>query len=225
MTFHHQNPIILRLDGVSLESMIHVDDQFEKDILENIADEINSSAIENENSPYDKIIPVFTGKDNWPVQTNIVCWNCDLEFKSRPIFIPGFIRFNPDGHEMGVIGNMCSFNCAEAWIIHNYHDLNMKARYRENLTYLYEIFNEVKIASITPSPSKLTMTKYGGNLSEEEYAKKIKDLSIANLKHALSQRVEKIESKLSVEKSVMAILKPQINSDEAKDLFNALFDD
>ena len=26
---------------------------------------------------YDKIIPIFTNLDNWPMRTNIKCWFCD----------------------------------------------------------------------------------------------------------------------------------------------------
>lgn len=169
---YYKSPNILSLTGITLKDYIS---------LEDVADERLIS--DNENSTdkiyfYNKIPLVFTSLDKWPTTTNLSCWSCGFKFNTVPIFIPKYIREVNDGIEIGVYGNMCSFNCAELWI--ETHDMTREEKYKlqNNLCYLYYIFTGKKISYIKASPCKTNLLQYGGNWNEETFIKHMKDIKL-----------------------------------------------
>jgi hypothetical protein len=121
---------------------------------------------------------VFTGLDDWPQGTNLRCWQCDYTFDGRPKFVPTYVReIDSGGLEFGVQGNMCTFNCAELWIRINYagkDDLRWRAQ--DLLCLVYFLFTGRRVVRILPAPLKTEQRRYGGDLDEEGFWKKLRSL-------------------------------------------------
>lgn len=121
----------------------------------------------------DKVtIPIckyFTTLDTWTETTNIKCWNCNLYFKTRPVFIPVTVEEISIGlFRYKTCGNFCCFSCAKSYLFKNY-DIPDRDIIYDNLLKLYEIFNGKKIMSIIDAPDKSLMKVFGGTLTEIEY--------------------------------------------------------
>lgn len=165
----YKTPNILSLTGITINDYIS---------LEDVADErliIEDEDI-NEIYPYNKIPQVFNSLDKWPLTTNLCCWTCGFKFSSIPKFIPTYIRESSDSIEMGVCGNMCSFNCVELWIETHYMTREERHKLQNNLCFLYKIFTGKTIFYIKPAPCKTNLMQYGGTWNEETFFKKIKEL-------------------------------------------------
>jgi hypothetical protein len=169
---YYKPPNILSLSGITLNDYISIEDSADNKFV--IDEEIENSKI----IFYNKIPQVFTSLDTWPITTNLWCWNCGFKFNNSPKFIPTYIREINDSIEMGVTGNMCSFNCVEAWIEDHYLNREERCKLQNNLCFLYHIFTGKKITYIKPTPSKINLLQYGGTWNEEKYLKTIKDLNV-----------------------------------------------
>jgi hypothetical protein len=169
---YYKTPNILCLSGITLDDYVP---------LEDVADErlINDDeSIDLDNIyPYDKIPQIFTSLDTWPKSTNLCCWSCGFKFNGPPKFVPSYIRELDNTIEIGVLGNMCSFNCAESWIEN--HPMNREERYKmqNNLCYLFFVFTGKRISHIKPSPCKTNLLQYGGTWNEETYLKHMKEIN------------------------------------------------
>lgn len=163
-------PNILSLSGITLNDYVS---------LEDTADErfyVESDKDSTFTYPYNKIPQVFTGLKDWPTSTNLCCWSCGFKFNTVPIFIPIHIREVNDSIEIGVSGNMCSFNCAELWIETHTFNKEDKCKLQNNLCYLYYIFTGKRITHIRAAPCRTNLLQYGGFWTEEMFLKKMKEL-------------------------------------------------
>jgi hypothetical protein len=164
------NSFIIFLKGILIDDYKNIEDEFNERLLENIT---QNDLYKNEHIQYDIIPPIFESMEKWPKTTNIRCWTCDFTFVSIPIFIPLSIKQIDDIWIIGVLGNFCSFTCASRHII-DYLDKDLQ----DNLIKLYEIYYNVKIHKIEPTPRRTLMEKYGGYMTEETFLKTIKRLSL-----------------------------------------------
>ena len=173
----YRPPSILRLPGITIK-----DDYVP---IEDFADEMFNSHVacledpaHESILPLDKIPRVFTGLEDWPHETNLRCWMCGYTFKGYPVFVPKDVRESESGGiEFGVLGNMCSFPCAELWIsIHFAAKEDQRWRAQDNLCLVYLLFTGHHVARILPAPHKTELQKYGGDLDEDTFFQKIRRL-------------------------------------------------
>lgn len=168
---YYKSPNILSLSGITLQDYKSFEDEADERLMEN-----NMENFDTEIFIYNKIPTVFTGLNTWPKSTNLYCWSCSFKFDTVPKFIPTYIRENNDLIEVGVMGNMCSFNCVELWI--ETHVSNKEKRYKlqNNLCYLYYLFTGKRINLIEPAICKTNLLQYGGTMNEETFLIKMKEL-------------------------------------------------
>ena len=124
---------------------------------------------------YDKISNVFTSIEEWVSYCNLHCWNCDLNFVSKPVFYPKIIHSDGTIEREGVF---CSFNCLLSWIeIYKkpFKDGSSLITSEININYLYKQFYGKEMEFVKRAPSKYIMKKYGGYVSESEYKKMLKE--------------------------------------------------
>jgi hypothetical protein len=174
-------PGVFKTDCVKIENTFH-------DRLLNVA--------ENNGKIYDKIPMVFTDLESWPKSTNLLCWNCKRCIRNRPWFEPQSI----DSHQTGkagvfvkanelnrgtvknnsycinVRGIFCSPNCVVRYIYTNARDMAERLNKIAMLLFVFEIFTGSSVQDIQPAPSFTEMLQYGGNLTEQEYQKKLDDM-------------------------------------------------
>jgi hypothetical protein len=144
---------------------------------------------------YDRIPMVFTGLDTHPKSTNILCWNCNRTFKTRPWFEPLSIDFVSSGvvgeivkaadlnrdalsgaYNITCSGNFCGPYCVRRWI--DTYTKNMADRLNKisMLKFVYEIFMGRKVDDIPAAPRHIDQVQYGGHMSASDYQKKLEDL-------------------------------------------------
>lgn len=151
--------------------------------IEDILDEIlNESTVTYSSEPiYDELPTKLITADEFPMYTNLLCWNCDRGFSNRPFFIPTSIRRNDkDQVEIGCKGNFCSVNCAYSWICLHYAG-EIKAQMVKRLQYVHKLFYGVEAVLIL-AHSKTIQKKYGGDLTEQQYNEKMQMLTQTILK-------------------------------------------
>lgn len=197
-------PFIIFLKNVIPEDYKNIEDEFNERLLENVS---TTDPYTTDKVRYDIISPTFTSISTWKKHTNLHCWTCNFTFSTVPIFVPISIK-QVDNTEwsISVFGNFCSFSCAVRHII-DY----MTPDLLDNLLKLYEIFHDIKVQNIIPTPRRHVMYKYGGYMSEEAYLSNIKKLShnmthnndiqkeylnIDNNKEDLSTDIEGVEDTL-----------------------------
>jgi hypothetical protein len=164
-----KSPCIIFLKGVTSEDYTKIEDVFDMRLVDDIEDSDNTQL----SSEYATIPSKYVLVDKWIKSTNLLCWNCNFSFITMPVFVPTYIHKGEHGIiEMGVHGNMCSFNCAA-----NYIRENMDKLHHMNLLYLYNDMTGNSIDIIHPAPSKFIMRKYGGRLTENEYLNELSKLT------------------------------------------------
>ena len=191
MDLKFSNNKVLELTGVDLDKIVSIEKLREEQILSGVNDHEEIEVISE--VFLDKIPRIFSTIEDWPNFTNLLCWSCDMKFENSPRFIPSSITIVDEGNlEMVVLGNFCSFSCAELYI-ERYSGLpkTETERLKQNLCLLYFIFYGKHISSIKSSKPKTDMIQYGGSLSPEEYRKIITDIEpIAEM----TKDTKKIES-------------------------------
>ena len=171
MNFQESN--ILSLKGIFLKDCQDLEDMFENELMETVEPTMHQIALE-EPKIYDKIPTIFTTKSDWIKKTNILCWYCNLEFTTMPVFIPENMLKNKNGQYMEVCGNFCSFGCAQGYIDTNIlYSGRKKWQTQELLKILYRKINNKEIDILYPSPSKYGLEKYGGNKKEKVFKEEI----------------------------------------------------
>jgi len=182
----YKPPSILRLTGVTLDDYKPIEDVADELLLQSGTGAAGPEEPAPESVyPMDKIPRTFTHLNDWPLHTNLRCWQCDFSFDDRPKFVPTYVRESNDGCiEFGVHGNMCSFNCAELWIEINYAGKDDRRwRAQDNLCLVYFIFTGYRTALIRPAIHKTELLRYGGELDEETFSEKMRALdAIAGLR-------------------------------------------
>lgn len=169
-------PNILHLNGVTMDDFVPIEEVFDEKVLENV----ESAPDAEESSPHDKIPEVFTGVKNWPTSTNLRCWSCVFSFDGHPCFIPTSVRESATkGIEIGVEGNFCTFNCAARYIDDMYppqaHAIK-NWQMRDNLCLVYSLFTGHRPSHISPAPAKTDRREFGGELSEDDFWAKLREL-------------------------------------------------
>ena len=175
----YRRPNILRLPGITMRDYVPIEDVADAKLLDDMD---GAAAIPSRQEASLETIPrVFTGLENdWPISTDLKCWVCDFTFDGSPKFVPLHVRESDTGSvEFGVLGNMCTFNCAEAYIETNAGGrCNSEERWRlqDNLRMLYFMFTGHRVDHIKPSPPKTELRAYGGTMDEDTYWKKMREL-------------------------------------------------
>lgn len=170
-SIYYKRPNVLTLTDISLDDYIPFEEIAEQRLCENENNKNNVIIY-----PYNKIPQVFTGIDNWISNTNLNCWSCTFVFNCVPKFIPTYIREINDSIEIGVLGNMCSFNCVELWIETHYSNKEEMRKLQNNLYFLYYLFTGKKISFIKPALCKTNLLQYGGLMNEEQFLQIMKEL-------------------------------------------------
>ncbi len=105
-----------------------------------------------------------------PKQTSLWCWNCALPFTTQPKYLP----INKLIDKQGVF---CTFSC-EAKYINTFSDKTKRSELRKLLCELIKVYYPGRKFIIIEAPEKERMKHYGGNLTVDEYKKKVNDNDI-----------------------------------------------
>jgi hypothetical protein len=192
-------PKILFIKGVFKKDCI-TDDIFEKKILENaesinyddtnIIQTVNLNMDYNNsytNTNYDKLPSLFETIDKWPKKSNLLCWNCTLKFDSIPVFIPNVIEPYTTKNKIerereidqkimiSVKGVFCSFACAVNYIENKNYTIVQRVETYNKLKFLHKLFFNTNIPETISYPTALSMKRYGGDLTTEEFIEQTKD--------------------------------------------------
>lgn len=186
-------PAILHLTGITLKDYVPIEDVADDKVLsaadceesydEQYAGERKETlrGIPDSVIPYDKIPRVFTSITDWPLRTNLRCWQCDFTFDDRPKFMPTYIRANDDGsYEIGAKGNFCTFNDVVSYINTTIHHIEERWRALDMTRFVYSLFTGTTVSHIEPSEPKYRLACYGGDWDEETFWRKMRDLDPVN---------------------------------------------
>ena len=168
---------ILILKDINVRQILTVEETMESNLREGMEKETMVEI-------YNKIPTVFKSLNDWPLETNLLCWFCNRSFTNRPYFFPEkLLPCGDDCVEFTPKGNYCSANCVAASIDTKVVDIKDRSSIRQNwyrlLFYEVKIFTGQDVTKIRPALSPHEMIKYGGRLTEEEYNKHMDDINIA----------------------------------------------
>lgn len=195
MEKYYLAPSILHLTGVTLKDYIPIEDVADEKVLDAAnsdepADEQYGGSADQKGSekgisesiiPYDKIPRVFTTLEEWPLRTNLRCYEYGFTFDDRPKFIPTYLRMADDGTcEIGVYGNFCTFNAAALHINTTIHNRDERFRMQDMLKFVYTLFTGKTVSHIEPGPKKYELAAYGGSWDEDTLWKKLRELDPAH---------------------------------------------
>ena len=163
-----------------IEKILFIKGVFIKDCVKNIDRMFEERLMENIDKPtvtiYKNIPSSFTSIESWINNTNIKCWYCDLNFESKPVFIPNILETSNEGigYSVSVFGCFCSFCCAYSY--NNLHNTKIynNIQSKNLLIFLYKLFYNVNITELYEAPSKYTMLQYGGFVDTTSYKNNIK---------------------------------------------------
>ena len=174
-------PKYLRLGGITRADWCPVEDVADMRLLQGVGGPPEGPEDPAPESIYppDKIPRTFNGDiTQWPYETNLHCWECGFRFAQPPKFAPTHVRESEDGGvEFGVLGNMCTFNCAALWISTRYAgQVDQLWRMQDNLCLLYFLFTGRRVSRIPLAPNKTELRRYGGDLEDEVFLAKLRSL-------------------------------------------------
>jgi hypothetical protein len=191
-------PKILFIKGI-FKKDCQSDDIFEKKILENanIADmssnlitiqptidhpfdEITTNFVN-----YEKLPPIFSNIETWKHKTNLLCWNCALNFNSIPVFIPKVIEplmiknklgreKKSNSYSISVYGVFCTFGCAKQYIESHNYSISDRTENINKLNLLHKLFFNHNMKEMTDYPNPHNMKSFGGDMTVEEFRANIK---------------------------------------------------
>jgi hypothetical protein len=173
-------PNILHLGGITLNDFVPIEDVFDEKVLE----VVDKSDQGSEPLPFEKIPAVFTSVGEWPFSTNLRCWSCTFTFDGPPCFVPTSVSTGSDDRvEVGVEGNFCTFSCAARYIDDTYPPQAYAAKHwrmRDNLCLVYFYFKGHRVRHIKPAPRKTELISFGGDLDEEDFWARMRELDPLN---------------------------------------------
>ena len=106
-------------------------------------------------------------KNEFSVVNNVCnssdCWNCCHSFDN--VISKCSIPLKYENNVFSTIGSFCSYPCVARYIIESKENVFDKL----SLLNLYVNMKYNKTSSIIPAPPRLYLTKFGGNMSIEEY--------------------------------------------------------
>ena len=132
---------------------------------------------ENLASEKNRCMPIFiefmdaNRKEVWPSQTNIDCLWCNYPFDNQPFGIP----IKKIGAKYQMFGNFCCAECAASYIF-EMPFLN-DCEKTESYSLLNYIYNEEQSDGIKFAPSKLSLKRFGGRLTIEQYRNNLRSLN------------------------------------------------
>jgi hypothetical protein len=132
---------------------------------------------ENFTSEKNRCMPIFiefldaNRKESWPSQTNIDCLWCNHPFDNQPFGIP----IKKIGEKYQMFGNFCCAECAASYI-YEMPFLN-DCEKTESYSLLNYIYNEEQSDGIKFAPSKLSLKRFGGRLTIDQYRNNLRTLS------------------------------------------------
>lgn len=187
-------PKILFIKGIFKKDCLS-DDIFEKKILENTietdttCDSTDDTILTSTFVNYKKLPSIFTDIESWEKKTNLLCWNCTLQFTSIPVFIPSVIepitiknkiereKSNIQKFSISVYGVFCSFGCTRQFIENHNYSISDKTETINKLRLLHKLFyNNMKMKEMTCYPRPLEMRQYGGDLSIEDFKEQMENI-------------------------------------------------
>lgn len=103
---------------------------------------------------------------HWPQTTDVACWYDTYTFTTTPV--PLAHHYDEQARAYVIYGNLCSVECALAYMHREgrHHDLWERVVLFEDM--MNAVF-KVKVAGHDPAPPFLTLTRFGGFFSIEEY--------------------------------------------------------
>lgn len=104
--------------------------------------------------------------ETWPSSTEVACWYDTYPFSTVPIPLPH--HYDQQKKAFVIYGNVCSVQCALAYMHRESrrHDLWERVVLFEDM--MHKVFKQ-KIVGCEPAPPFLTLTRFGGFFSIEEY--------------------------------------------------------
>ena len=174
----YKPPNILLLTNITLEDYTPIEDTFDEKMMAHL--DVEKTNVINTKKPklevVSKIPKIYTSTKTWITRTDIKCWVCDRNFTSYPKFMPTYIKNKDNDIEMGVMGNMCSYNCVASFINTYHTEPAMRWRAYNRLHWLYYEFTKHHVAYIAPSPPKTKIISYGGSWPLSIYEKVLEEL-------------------------------------------------
>jgi hypothetical protein len=133
------------------------------DIIEKNVKKIESIKISKKIEKKYKMLSKFIDgiKEEWPEQTDIMCWWCCHNFEGCPIPCPVSYDIINDNYKAN--GVFCSWSCAAAYSIEKYTDITLLQQMKNELD-LCNVGNMINIA-----PSKYILKNFGGHLSIKDF--------------------------------------------------------
>jgi hypothetical protein len=107
-----------------------------------------------------------TKLETWPARTEVACWYDTYPFTTVPVPLPH--HFDQQKKAFVVYGNLCSVECALAYMHRESrrHDLWERVVLFEDM--MHKVF-KIKTVGSEPAPPFLTLTRFGGFYSIDEY--------------------------------------------------------
>lgn len=162
-----KEPSVLILKGVSLSELLSIDDLW--------SDSTNSKEVKAK-LKYCKLPEEFYGLDTWILKSNLQCCYCGLTYTTIPIGMPiRYIKREDGKSGFQVRYNFCSFPCCMKQIVNTIHDTSLREYRMTLLKLMFNAFFNTDIGSetIEMAPDKLELQEYGGNLTIDDFKKKI----------------------------------------------------
>lgn len=131
-------------------------------------DETYSPYVETYKEPLYNPVPKIYAKNNWPETTNMPCYMCTIVTKRIPFFVPAAIGASGEIYR-GEHPIVCSPQCGMSWILEKAADECEKRKY---ISYMLELLRQITgftVKVIEPAADKITLQKYGGDLTEHDY--------------------------------------------------------
>jgi hypothetical protein len=129
----------------------------------------------------DKVPEYFTGIDEWPTRTNNKCWHCSRNYKTRPTTTVTNVENigTMIATRMKIEGLMCSFDCAVAYIDLKAPNKKVREERQRMLLLLYKKMTGLSAVSLNKADPPTCMVQYGGNVSPDDYIKKLKHILLS----------------------------------------------
>lgn len=165
---------VLVITGITKSDVKTFEEMCDNKFKEQAEDQTNDMS-----AAYVSLPKVYTGKNNWPIKSNLKCWQCDCYHTNIPFFIPTYIKEHNDKTlEMGVFGHFCTPNCAVGYLdvyFRNNATWDDKKRF---IHVLYADLFERRVDAIFSSPDKTARKEYIGEdgITHKQYRKKIDNI-------------------------------------------------
>ena len=115
--------------------------------------------------------------DQWPLKTDLRCWNCTYQFEGIPLAVPHI--YDERRNVFFVYGTFCSWSCAKRYVID-----------QKGNTYSCTLLSLLRLKivgglgmkgiGISAAPPRNALACYGGKLSIEQYREGLESLHAAS---------------------------------------------